>query len=203
MLKFFSSGVKRPSAVQTIEVGGISIVVTWKRIRHAHLRVHRDGRVTMSAPTGVRLRDLEAFAISRLEWIRRQQSRMRHLPTEVSPPIVDAETLARHKAILKELLPPLIAKWEERLKVRLTGYYLRRMKSRWGTCNYRTKYIRLNTELATKPRHLLEYVLVHEMVHLIVPNHGKRFIALMDEHYPSWRQARSELNNRGMSRSGG
>ena len=78
---------------------------------------------------------------------------------------------------------------------------LQRMKTRWGTCNYRTKHIRLNTELVTKPSHLLEYVVVHEMVHLIVPNHGARFVALMDEHYPSWREARAELNGHQKARS--
>ena len=97
-------------------------------------------------------------------------------------------------AILREALAPLIQNWEQRLNVHLKGYYLRRMTTRWGTCNYRTKHIRLNTELVTKPRHLFEYVLVHEMVHLIVPNHGARFIALMNEHYPAWREARADLN---------
>jgi predicted metal-dependent hydrolase len=101
-----------------------------------------------------------------------------------------------HRTLLEEALPPLIQKWEGQLNVQVKGYYLRRMTTRWGTCNYRTKYIRLNTELVTKPSHLLEYVVVHEMVHLIVPNHGARFIALMNEHYPSWREARSELNGR-------
>ncbi len=101
---------------------------------------------------------------------------------------------AWHKTLLHEALPPLIRKWEQSLNVRLAGYYLRQMKTRWGTCNYRTKHIRLNTELATKSSHLFEYVVVHEMVHLIVPNHGKRFVALMNEHYPTWREARAELN---------
>jgi predicted metal-dependent hydrolase len=101
---------------------------------------------------------------------------------------------AWHKSVLHETLPPRIRNWEQRLKVRLKGYYLRRMKTRWGTCNHRTKHIRLNTELVTKPSHLLEYVLVHEMVHLIVANHGARFVALMNEHCPSWRKARAELN---------
>jgi predicted metal-dependent hydrolase len=99
-----------------------------------------------------------------------------------------------HKSILNETLPPLIRTWEQRLNVRLQGYYLRRMKTRWGTCNCRTKHIRLNTELVTKPSHLLDYVVAHEMVHLIVPNHGPRFIGLMNEHYPFWREARAELN---------
>ena len=98
------------------------------------------------------------------------------------------------KSILHAALPVLVQKWEQRLKVRLTACHLRRMNSRWGTCNHRTGHIRLNTELVTKPAHLLEYVLVHELVHLIVPNHGTRFVALMNEHYPSWRAARAELS---------
>ena len=101
---------------------------------------------------------------------------------------------AWHKTILHETLPPLIRIWEQRLTVRLTDYHLRRMKSRWGSCNPRTGHIRLNTELVTKASHLLEYVLVHEMVHLIVPNHGPRFVKLMSAHYASWREARAELN---------
>ena len=106
-----------------------------------------------------------------------------------------ADVLAAwHKRLLRESLPPMIQKWERCLNVRLEGYHLRRMKSRWGTCNCRTKHIRLNTELATKPEHLLDYVVLHEMIHLIVPNHGKRFVALMNKHYPAWREARAELN---------
>ena len=101
---------------------------------------------------------------------------------------------AWQKSILGAALPSLIQQWEQRLTVRLTACHLRRMKSRWGTCNHRTGHIRLNTELVTKPAHLLEYVLVHELVHLIVPNHGDRFVALMNEHYPTWRTARAELS---------
>ena len=102
-----------------------------------------------------------------------------------------------HRSILHEALPPLIRGWEHRLNVQVKGYSLRRMKSRWGTCNYRTGHIRLNTELVTRPSHLLDYVVAHEMVHLIVPNHGPRFVALMNEHYPTWREARAELNESG------
>lgn len=106
-----------------------------------------------------------------------------------------------HKSILSEVLPPLIQNWEQRLNVRLSTYSLRRMKTRWGTCNPPRKHVRLNTELVTKPSHLLEYVLVHELVHLIVPNHGARFVALMNEHYPTWREARKELNETARSKS--
>ena len=71
---------------------------------------------------------------------------------------------------------------------------LRRMKTKWGGCNHRAGNIRLNTELVKKPKDLLEYVIVHEMLHLIEPRHSAPFIGLLDKYYPSWREARSELN---------
>ena len=101
---------------------------------------------------------------------------------------------AWHKALLHAQVPALIAKWEGRLGVRLDGYFLQRMKTKWGSCNHRSGRIRLNTELVKKPKDLLEYVVVHEMMHLLEPTHSKRFIALLQEHYPAWREARAELN---------
>jgi predicted metal-dependent hydrolase len=100
-----------------------------------------------------------------------------------------------HKRVLHEAVPRLIRKWEPRLKVTVEAYFLQRMKTRWGSCNHRVGTIRLNTELVKKPKELLEYVVVHEMVHLIAPTHSERFVQLMDKHFPSWREARAELND--------
>lgn len=99
-----------------------------------------------------------------------------------------------HKRLLHEVVPPLIRKWEPRLEVKVAAYFLQRMKTRWGSCNHRARHIRLNTELVKKPRDLLEYAVVHEMVHLIESTHSERFVALLNEHYPAWREARMELN---------
>ena len=99
-----------------------------------------------------------------------------------------------HKSLLHDVVPPLIAKWERTLKVKVNGYFLQRMKTKWGSCNHRAGHIRLNTELVKKPKDLLEYVIVHEMAHLIAPTHSDRFIAILNEHYPTWREARAELN---------
>ena len=101
---------------------------------------------------------------------------------------------AWHRQLLHEAIPPLIAKWEPKLGVKVKAYFLQRMKTRWGSCNYRAGHIRLNTELVKKPRHLLEYVVVHEMTHFLEPSHDARFVALMDKHFPFWRAARAELN---------
>lgn len=99
-----------------------------------------------------------------------------------------------HKSLLHQAVPPLIAKWEPKLNVNVSAYFLQRMKTKWGSCNHRARHIRLNTELVKKPKDLLEYVIVHELVHLREPTHNERFVALLTEHYPYWRTARAELN---------
>ncbi|HEY0940917.1 MAG TPA: SprT family zinc-dependent metalloprotease [Steroidobacter sp.] len=99
-----------------------------------------------------------------------------------------------HKALLHEVVPGLIRKWERKLGIEVRRYFLQRMKTRWGGCNHRAGHIRLNTELVKKPKDLLEYVIVHEMIHLIEPTHSERFIELMTAHYPFWKEARAELN---------
>lgn len=99
-----------------------------------------------------------------------------------------------HKALLHQEVPKLIRKWESRLGVEVAAYFLQRMKTKWGSCSPAARHIRLNTELVKKPKDLLEYVVVHEMAHLIAPTHSPRFVALLDEHYPVWREARVELN---------
>ncbi len=99
-----------------------------------------------------------------------------------------------HRSLLHEVVPVLIRKWQTKLGVRVSGYFLQRMKTKWGGCNHRAANIRLNTELVKKPKDLLEYVVVHEMVHLIEPKHSARFLALMTDYYPTWREARAELN---------
>lgn len=99
-----------------------------------------------------------------------------------------------HKSLLHAAIPNLIMKWEPRLKVEVNRYFLQRMKTKWGSCNHRTGTIRLNTELVKKPKRLLEYIVVHEMLHLLEHRHNRRFSRLLDEHYPSWRDAKQELN---------
>ena len=108
----------------------------------------------------------------------------------------DAVMQEWHRSLLHEVVPELIRKWESRLGVKVTGYFLQRMKTKWGGCNHRAGNIRLNSELVKKPKDLLEYVIVHEMIHLIERTHSKRYMALLDEHYPRWREARAELNDR-------
>ena len=226
--------------VETIRLGEIAIAVTRKDINHVHLSVHPpSGRVTLVAPKGTRPEVARAYAISRLGWIRDQQSRFRGQAREPRRQYVEREshylwgrryllsvreedakpsiklghrriTLTVrpgsgrakreaimhewHKSLLHRTVPELIRKWEPKLGVEVAGYFLQRMKTKWGGCNHRARNIRVNTELVKKPRDLLEYVVLHEMIHLIAPTHSEQFLMLLGRHYPSWREARAELN---------
>lgn len=99
-----------------------------------------------------------------------------------------------HKSLLHGVAPAMIKKWETKLGVKVSRYFLQRMKTKWGGCSPETGTIRLNTELAKKPKELLEYVIVHELMHLLEPRHSSRFFELMSLHYPTWPEARKELN---------
>jgi len=96
---------------------------------------------------------------------------------------------------LRELIPPLLTKWEMILGVQSEAWGIKRMKTKWGSCNVDTQRIWLNLELAKKPVRCLEYIVAHEMLHLLERHHNDRFISLMDRHLPHWRLHRQELNS--------
>jgi len=95
---------------------------------------------------------------------------------------------------VKNEVPALTAKWKRLMGVKVRRLFVQRMKTKWGSCNHRTGTIRLNTDLAKKPIDCLEYIVVHEMVHLIEPTHNARFLALMDQFMPKWQMYREVLN---------
>jgi predicted metal-dependent hydrolase len=223
----------------TIEIGDIAIELVRKNIRHINLRVcPPHGNVRISAPLRMSPEVIRAFAISRLNWVRKHQQRMRERPQAMPLEYVDGEshylwgrpyllqvceadasakvelrdgmlvlnvrrgTKTRKKQSqldewyrdrLMETLPELAGKWERLTGVKAGRYSARKMRTRWGSCNPRTGDIRLNTELAKKSRECLEYVLVHELVHVLEPSHNHRFKALMDRFMPAWRGARKRL----------
>lgn len=100
---------------------------------------------------------------------------------------------------LKSQIPDLIAKWEPLMNVKVRNWGVKRMRTKWGTCNIEDGRIWINLELAKKSRNCLEYILVHEMVHLLERHHNDRFIAYMDRFLPNWRLLRDELNRAPLS----
>lgn len=95
---------------------------------------------------------------------------------------------------LREAAAPLVDKWSSYLNLSLDFWGFKRMKTKWGSCNHIARRIWLNSELAKKPIECLEYMVVHELIHLIEPLHGERFVSLMDAHLPDWRRRKELLN---------
>ncbi|WP_175026556.1 M48 family metallopeptidase [Burkholderia aenigmatica] len=218
----------------------MSVDVVRKDIKHVHLSVYPpDGRVRISAPRHMASDLIRVYAITRLDWIRRQQRKLlaqeRETPREYlnreshyvwgkryllriveadAAPTVKLEhsTLelrvrpgsdagrrrevldAWYREQLRSAVPSLLKKWEPLLGVRARRILVQHMKTKWGSCNPVSGNIRLNTDLARKPSECLEYILVHELLHLIEPTHNTRFQSLMDRFMPQWRQHRDEVN---------
>ena len=95
---------------------------------------------------------------------------------------------------IKEAMASLLAKWQPLLGVSIERFFVQRMRTRWGSCNHTARTIRLNTDLAKKPRECLEYIVVHELAHLLEPTHNARFVGLMDRLMPDWQYRREMLN---------
>lgn len=95
---------------------------------------------------------------------------------------------------LKKQLPELIAKWEKVIGVKCNDWGVKQMRTKWGACNIASKRIWINLELSKKPQMCLEYIIVHELIHLLERNHNDRFVSLMNKFMPKWRMHRDELN---------
>ena len=99
-----------------------------------------------------------------------------------------------YRAELKTTLPVMIEKWEEILQVKVKHWEVKQMKTLWGSCNHKTQRIIFNLELIKKPTHCIEYIVAHEMTHLVERLHNSKFTAILDAHIPIWRLLKDELN---------
>jgi predicted metal-dependent hydrolase len=227
--------------VTQLKLGDIAVDVVLKDIKNIHLSVHPPtGRVRISAPSQMSLDTIRVFAISKRDWIKQQQIKLRGQEREAPREYLDREshyvwgkryllkviecdkaplvelkhtrmvlqvrpgtpdnkrrTVVEewYRAQVKKAVPPLIAKWEPVLGVKVDRFFVQRMKTKWGSCTSSTRSIRLNTDLAKKPLDCLEYIVVHEMAHLIARHHDDRFGSLMDRCLPNWKVLRQALNN--------
>ena len=111
-----------------------------------------------------------------------------------SPEQREAVLLHWHRDQLKSLIPPLLEKWQPVLGVQAAAWGIKKMKTKWGSCNIAARRIWLNLELAKKPFHCIEYIVVHELVHLLERSHNAVFIAYMYNYLPEWKQLKTELN---------
>jgi predicted metal-dependent hydrolase len=226
--------------VTQIKLGEIAVDVVQKEIKNIHLSVYPPaGRVRISAPLRMDLDTIRIFAITKLDWIKSRQNKLRAQERETPREYLDREShylwgkryllevvesdqpprvqlkhsklrlqvrpgsgeekkqaivKAWYREQLRQAIPSLIAKWEMTLGIKVERFFVQRMKTKWGSCSSARRSIRINSELAKKPRECLEYLVVHEMVHLLEPTHNKRFTALMDQFMPKWQFYREMLN---------
>lgn len=224
-----------------IELGRITIDVEYKDIKNIHLSVYPpQGAVKISAPQRMDLDTIRVYAISKLQWIKKQQRKFKEQKRETKREYLTKEShyfkgkryllkvfirnakpevILKHNQIdlyvrsnsshekkeeimdewyrseLKTFVPKLIAKWETKIGVKSSQFRIRKMRTRWGSCNCDTKSILLNLELAKKPVGCLEYIIVHELVHLLERTHNSTFVKYMDKYMPKWRFYKDMLNS--------
>jgi hypothetical protein len=224
-----------------IVVNDLVVDVVRKNIKNLHLAVYPpNGRVRVAAPLRLDDEAVRLAVISKLGWIRRQQTKFLEQERQSAREYVSGEShyfwgkryllnvvyqsgkssvvlrnntkmdlfvrpgrdmsqrervlLAWYRKHLKEAIPPLITKWEAIIGVQVDDWGVKQMKTKWGSCNIEARRIWLNLELAKKSIRCLEYIVVHELVHLLERLHNVRFTELMDKFLPSWRLIREELN---------
>lgn len=180
-------------ATKHLNIDGIDVLVRWKPVKNITLRVKPpDGRVEVSAPLCESEEFIAGVVREKRTWISKHAQQVRG---SVSAQAENAspEEIAQWRAWTEARVPALVAKWEPAFGVKAGALAYRNMKSRWGSCQPATGRICINVRLALYPPECLEYVVVHELCHLLVSGHAPAFYVLLDEHLPNWRAARALL----------
>lgn len=187
---------QRRAQTTTLDVDGLAVDVTRKRMKNLRLRVMPpDGRVAVSAPLGTADVQIERFVRDKRSWIERQQRALADSPA-ARMAAASPEEIAEWRAVVQACVPALIEAWEPIMGVKAQKLAYCNMTSRWGSCQPATGRICINVRLALYPPECLEYVVVHELCHLLERSHGPRFKALMDGFMPDWRTRERKLNPR-------
>ena len=172
-----------------------TIEVTRKRIKNMYLRVKdMDGTLSVSAPYGMSDTEIRKFVESKSDWIERTMQEMlvaRQLKEQepVLAPFMEREI----RLELKRQLQRLIDKWEPVMGVKSAGFTIKKMKTRWGSCNVKSHHLNFNLLLAKVPPECAEYVVVHELTHLLEPSHNARFWSLMEYYLQGSKELRKQL----------
>lgn len=178
---------------ELVFVDEFEVWILRKRIKNINLRVKPpDGRIEVSAPLRVDTSFVRAFVREKRDWILRQQKRIAASP-QGRAAAASPDEVAQWREVVQAFVPPLIAKWEPIMGVKAGKIAYRNMTSRWGSCQPSTGRICINVRLALYPPECLEYVVVHELCHLLERGHGPRFHALMDAFLPGWKAIRVKL----------
>ena len=173
-----------------IYIDGLAVEVTRKRIKRMNMRIKEpDGRVVISAPYMTPDREIIAFVRAKRRWLDNGIARVQRRAAEHPQPVSVAEKESR-RADLKRRIAERLPEIERRTGLKCNGWTVRDMHTRWGSCNTRTHHVNFSLMLATRSDTELDYVILHELVHTVVPGHGADFYALMDRFMPGWKNIR-------------
>lgn len=173
-------------------IDGIPVEVVRKRIRCINIRISADGVIHLSVPFWrTTIAEGEAFLRSKWRWAVTTRAKVLARPS-----IRHAPPTPEERSAFEERLGAIHSEWCLRLGEPGVTWRVRALKSLWGSCHIRKRHVLYSAELAFAPRELVEYVVVHELTHLRVPNHGMGFRQLMDERLPGWEALRRRLNKR-------
>ena len=167
-------------------------VIEKKRVKRANLRVQPDGRVECSVPYAFPDELVADFVREKHDWIVSARKKYESSPMGRAA-TADPSEVREWRKVVEAFTPALVEKWEPILGVKAGQLAYRKMKSRWGSCQPSTGRICINVVLALYPPECLEYVVVHELCHLLIAGHGKEFHALMDRVMPDWKERRAKL----------
>ena len=204
----------------TIVISGIPIDIHKKNIKNMHLQVKPpEGHVVISAPASIDDKAIEIYARTNLIWIKKQIEKFQHQARSTKRQYVSGETLfiwgkqyylsfqpnsqkngfeikgEQYRILLKAEIERLLPKWERLTELYCDSWQTKYMLTRWGTCNTEKKKLWFNLQLAQKPIECLEYVILHELLHLKERTHNSVFISYMDLYMKDWRAVRKELND--------
>jgi predicted metal-dependent hydrolase len=171
------------------------VVVDLQRKKMKNLRIAINpalGQVRVSAPLRLKDETIQNFIMAKMPWIKKHLAKFSASPK----PMLEKITSEQREQLL-ENIQPLVEKYEKIMGVSVSEFRIKQMKTRWGTCNTRARRIWINVELVRKSQACLEYIVVHEMVHLLERSHNARFKAFMDKFLPQWRLHRAELKHFG------
>lgn len=183
-----------------LNVGGILVTIARRPIKNINIYIKPpNGAVLVTAPRLMSEERILAFVEEKADWIRVHQKRMQERGAKGGA-LQEKETRTvseEQKAWLKERISFYAQKWEPVMGVHCVRWTVRDMTSRWGSCSVQKHTIRINLQLAHKPEECLEYVIVHELAHLLEPSHNKRFHAYMKQFLPDYKEREKVLKESG------
>lgn len=177
-----------------LQVDGLRVELRFKDVRNVNVRVRDDGSIHASAPAWMSQAEVERLIASKAGWLRERRARAADSPRGMIARATPQEK-EEWRAVVRAFVPALVEQWAPILGVegRVTKLAYRDMTSRWGSCQPATGRVCINVRLAAYPPQCLEYVVVHELCHFLVRDHGPRFHALMTRLMPDWKERRALL----------